>query len=263
LKISPYSGDPVFTQMWLMSQDASRISAAIPDRPRTLIQYTWFLSNSKQFTAIPPIVQRLVRVVGDDDPRAWGRDDLIASSLDHVLASGDMRTGLQIWTTMRDGRWITQSVPDANHPLTNGDFHMPFYRHGFDWTSSESEGVHIQQFTDEPSIEIGLSGDEAEHCELLRQYVAVEPGFLYKLQWNADAQGIARGGGLAWHLRPADGNGPNIESGDLLSTPQTWDFVATPNISGFVLSLEYNHAFGHARPNGQVTLRTVILNRQQ
>ena len=47
-----------------MSQDAQRLSAVVPDRPRSLIQYTWFLSNSQQYTAIPPIVQRLVRVVG-------------------------------------------------------------------------------------------------------------------------------------------------------------------------------------------------------
>jgi hypothetical protein len=266
LKITPKSGDPVFTQMWLMSQDQARLSAAVPDRPRTLIQYTWFLSNSRQFTAIPPIIQRLVRVVGDDDPRAWGRDDLIASSLDRVLASGDFHTGLQIWTTLRDGRWLAENVPDADHPVTNGTFHLPFFGHGFDWVSTESEGVHIQQFVDEPSIDIGLSGDEPEHCELLRQYVAVEPGFLYQLQWKAEAQSIAPGSGLAWHLRPSNsvkGTDINIESSDLLHAPQTWQFVAPPNAEGFMLTLEYNRALGHTRPTGHFTLRSVAMNRQQ
>jgi len=262
LKISPYAGDPVFTQMWLMSQDPARLSAAIPDRPRILIQYIWFLSNSKQYAAIPPIVQRLVRVVGDDDPRAWGRDDLIASALDHVLASGELHTGLQIWTTLRDGRWIPQNVPDANHPVTNGDFRLPFYRHGFDWVSAETEGVHIQQFADEPSLDIGLSGDQPEHCELLRQYVAVEPGFLYNLQWKAEAQGIPAGSGIAWHLRATEGDA-SIESGDLLNAPQAWQFVAPPNVNGFLLTLEFNRALGHVRPTGHLTLRFVSMTRQQ
>jgi len=261
LQVTPYSGDSVFTQMWLMSQDAARISAAIPDRPRILIQYIWFLSNSKQFSAIPPMVQRLVRVVGDDNPRAWGRDDLVASSLDHVLASGDLHAGLQIWTTLRDGRWIQQSVPDADHPLTNGDFRLPFYKHGFDWAGVEAEGVHIRQFSDEPSIDIGLSGEEPEHCELLRQFVAVEPGYLYNLQWQASSQGIPAGSGLAWHLRPTEGNS-GIVSGDILTAPQAWEFIAPPNASGFLLSLEYNRALGHVRPSGQVTLRAVSMNRQ-
>jgi tetratricopeptide (TPR) repeat protein len=262
LKVSPYSGDPVFTQMWLMSQDPARLSAVIPDRPRSLIQYIWFLSNSNQYGAIPPMIQRLVRAVGNDDPRAWGRDDLIAASLDHVLAAGELHTGLQIWTTLRDGRWIAQSVPDANQPLTNGDFRLPFYRHGFDWVSAETEGVRIQQFPDEPSIDIGLSGDQPEHCELLRQYVAVEPGFLYKLQWKADALGIPTGSGLAWHLR-ATKSDASIESGDLLNAPQVWEFVAPPNVSGFLLTLEFNRALGHVRPTGHLTLRSVSIIRQQ
>ena len=208
------------------------------------------------------MIQRLVRAVGNDDPRAWGRDDLIAASLDHVLAAGELHTGLQIWTTLRDGRWIPQSVPDANHPLTNGDFRLPFYRHGFDWVSAETEGVRIQQFPDEPSIDIGLSGDEPEHCELLRQYVAVEPGFLYKLQWKADALGIPAGSGLAWHLR-ATKSDASIESGDLLNAPQVWEFVAPPNVSGFLLTLEFNRALGHVRPTGHLTLRSVSIIRQQ
>jgi hypothetical protein len=265
LKISPYVGDPVFTQMWLMSPDPARISAAIPDRPRTLIQYTWFLSNAKQYTAIPAIVQRLVRIVGDDDPRSWGRDDLIAASLDQVLGSGDLHTGLQIWTTLRDGRWTNLNVPDANHPLTNGDFRRPFFRHGFDWVPAETEGVHIQQFVDEPSVDVGLSGDQPEHCELMRQYVAVEPGFLYRLQWKAEVQGIPAGSGLAWHLRPAndDGGAAAIMSGDLLNKPQSWEFVAPPNVNGFLLALEYNRPLGHVRPSGHLTLRSVSLIRQQ
>ncbi|HMJ60202.1 MAG TPA: hypothetical protein VK493_00505, partial [Bryobacteraceae bacterium] len=45
LQITPYSSDPIFSQMWLVSQDAGRIATAIPDRARVLLQYAWFLSN--------------------------------------------------------------------------------------------------------------------------------------------------------------------------------------------------------------------------
>lgn len=264
LKISPFDGANVFTQMWLMSQDAQRLSAVVPDRPRSLIQYVWFLSNSQQYTAIPPIVQRLVRVVGNDDPRAWGRDDLIASSLDHVLASGDLQTGLQFWTTLRDGRWIEQSVPDANHPITNGNFRKRFYRHGFDWFPVDTEGVHIDQFPDEPSIDIGLTGNQPEHCTLLRQYVAVEGGFLYKLHWNAEAQGIPAGMGLAWHLRAANGTAINdLVSGDLLGPQQSWEFIATPGVGGLALTLESNRPLGRIRPEGHITIRSVNMEREQ
>lgn len=264
LKITPYDGAYIFTNMWLMSQDAQRLSAVVPDRPRSLIQYTWFLSNTQQYAAIPPIVQRLVRIVGNDDPRGWGRDDLIASSLDKVLASGDLHTGLQFWTTLRDGRWIDQSVPDANHPLTNGNFRQRFYRHGFDWFPVESEGVHINQFPDEPSIDIGLTGNQPEHCTLLRQYVAVESGFMYKLQWKAEAPNTSNTSGLAWHLRSTNSSAAaDLVSGDLLAPQQSWEFVATPNVGGFMLTLESNRALGQVRPEGHITIRSVSMEREQ
>jgi hypothetical protein len=264
LKISPWDEAPVFMQMWLMSQDAQRLSAVIPDRPRSLIQYTWFLSNNKQYTAIPPIIQRLVRVVGNDNPHDWGRDDLIASSLDHVLESGHMHTGLQIWSTLRDGRWIPQNIPDANHPLTNGDFRLEFYRHGFDWKPMKNDGVQIDQYTDLPAVEIDFSGHQSEQCELLRQYVAVESGFLYKLRWKAEAEHILPGSGINWRLRAANGDASvDIASGDLLNTPQVWEFVAPPNVDGFVLTLEYRRAFAHTRPTGKITLRSVSMEREE
>jgi tetratricopeptide (TPR) repeat protein len=263
LKITPYDGSYIFTNMWLMSQDAQRLSAVVPDRPRSLIQYTWFLSNTKQYGAIPPIVQRLVRLVGNDNPRAWGRDDLIASSLDKVLASGDLHTGLQFWTTLRDGRWIDQSVPDFNHPLTNGNFRMRFYGHGFDWLPLDTEGVHIDQFPDEPSIDISLTGNQPESCTLLREYVAVEGGFLYKLHWKAEAQNIPPGMGLAWHLRTATGGTANdVVSPDLLGSDQSWEFVATPNVGGFMLTLESNRPSGQVRPEGHITIRSVGMVRE-
>ncbi len=264
LKITPFDGAAVFTQMWLMSQDAQRLSAVVPDRPRSLIQYTWFLSNNRQYAAIPPIVQRLVRVVGNNDPRGWGRDDLIASSLDHVLAAGDLQTGLQFWSTLRDGRWIDQGVPDANHPLTNGNFHVRFYGHGFDWQALESDEVHVDQFTDDSSLDVKLSGDQPEHCVLLRQYLAAEGGFQYKLQWKAEAPGIPPGMGLAWHLHPANASIPgDLTSGDLLANPQSWEFVATPAVGALVLTLEYNRPTGQVRPTGAITLRSVSMAREQ
>ncbi len=263
LKITPFDGANVFTQMWLMSQDAQRLSAVVPDRPRSLIQYTWFLSNTQQYTAIPPIVQRLVRVVGSDDPRAWGRDDLIASSLDKVLASGDLHTGLQFWATLRDGRWIDQNVPDANHPITNGNFKIRFYRHGFDWLPVDTDGVNIDQFMEDASIDIGLSGRQPEQCTLLRQYIAAEGGFQYKLQWKAEAQGIPAGIGIAWHLRPANGSATtDLFSGDLLDKEQSWEFIAPPNVGGLVLTLESNRPSGKVRPEGHITLRSVSMDRE-
>ena len=47
LAVTPYASDPVFAQMWQMTQDQDTLNSAIPDNPKILLQYAWFLSNNK------------------------------------------------------------------------------------------------------------------------------------------------------------------------------------------------------------------------
>ena len=261
LRITPYSSDPIFSQMWLVSQDAGTIAAAIPDRARVLLQYAWFLSNSRQFTAIPSVIRRLVAHVGSAHPSLWGRDDLVSSIEDRILNDGDGRDGLAIWTSLKDGGWIRHGIPDNEHPLTNGDFRIPFFRHGFDWSPIDSTGTRVEQFHDTPVVRISLSGEQPEHCVLLRQYVPLSPGSVYKLAWRAVTPDSDMGGGLAWHLRgmPAKATA-DLVSGDL-SSPSRWQFQAPASEVG-MLSLEYSRPLGRVRAAGTIALEFVSLEKQ-
>jgi hypothetical protein len=243
--------------MWLVTQDAGRIAAAVPDRARVLLQYAWFLSNARQFTAIPPVVRRLVASVGNANPRLWGRDDLLASIEDRILGAGDRRDGLAIWTSLKNGGWIPHGIPNSEHPLTNGDFRIPFYRHGFDWAPMDSIGARVEQFHDAPVVRISLSGEQPDRCVLLRQYVPLSPGSVYNLRWRA----AAPDGGLAWHLRamPAK-EAAGLVSGDLSSSAQ-WQFRAPASEVG-MLSLEYSRPLGRVRAAGAITLESVSLEKQ-
>ena len=176
LAITPYSSDPVFAQMWLITQHPAVIAAAIPDRARILVQYAWFLSNNHQFPAIPPIVNRLVETAGNSDPHAWGRDDLVATIEDRLLAAADVQGALQVWTSMQRGGWLHEKIPSPAHPVTNGDFAVPLYLHGFDWQIDSAPGAAADDFPDEKALRITLSGDQPESCVLLRQYVPLDPG---------------------------------------------------------------------------------------
>ena len=207
-------------------------------------------------------MQRLAIAVGSDDPRAWGRDDLIAVSLDRILASGDTRGALQVWTTLRDSNWIKQGVPDVNHPLTNGDFRLPSYRHGFDWVAPDVNGLRVEQFPDEPAVRITLTGDEPEHCILFQQYVTVETDAVYNLQWKADSENVEPGNGLAWHLEPIGTQGATpMASGDLLVS-NSWPFRVPPAGHAFLLTLEYNRELGRVPPTGSIALHWVSLTKQ-
>ena len=263
LAITPYASDPVFAQMWQMTENEEELNAAIPDRPRILLQYAWYLSNAKQYQSIPRAVERLVRAVGRDDPRKWGRDDLLAAGEDHMLASGYLKPALQVWSTLKDAGWLSQSVPNEQNPLTNGDFSQRFYRHGFDWVGLENVGTRVEQYPETPELHISFYGDEGEDITLLQQYVAVAPESAYALNWHAEGEELTEPSGISWHLHPVQGsNVSEVISGDLLGQDKTWQFVAPKDSRTFLLTLEYARPAGVTRARGSVSLKSVTLIRR-
>ena len=209
LAITPYSPEPVFVQMWLISQDADQIARNMPDRPRILLPYAWFLSNSRQYSSIPLIVQRLIKAAGTTDPRAWGRDGLVATIEDRLIAEGQRDPALQIWTSMVKAGWLHEEIPSAEHPLSNGNFRTPLFRHGFDWMPAEIEGVRIEESPTEGLIRLQFSGNEPERCVVLQQYVPMEAGRTYSIGWQASSIPGDTLSGLRWHLRPV-GKAPEV-----------------------------------------------------
>jgi tetratricopeptide (TPR) repeat protein len=262
LAITPYSPDPVFTQMWLMSQDAANIARAIPNRLRTLLAYAWFLSNNHQYAAIPSVVQRLISAVGKGDPHAWGRDDLLAAIEDRLIAAGDRNGSLSVWANMARAGWLQQSVPSGDHPITNEHFMLPFFQHGFDWIPAEVDGIRIEQFPSEGLLRIQFSGDEPQRAILLCQFVPLDANRTYDLRWRVESRLPDLPSGLTWHLQPVDGvGGPDLFSDDLVQTSQQgWQFRAPSGTELYRLSLEYARPLGHPRATGAVVIRGVSAN---
>jgi hypothetical protein len=259
LAITPFSAEPIFVQMWLLSQDADRISRAIPERPRILLPYAWFLSNNQKQDPIGPIVHRLVQAVGKLDPHNWGRDDLLAVIEDRLVAAGNRDTALSVWSSMANARWIPQTVPDTTHPVTNGDFRLPFYQHGFDWTELATPGIHTDQIPSDKLVRFYFSGDEPEQCSLFQQYIPLEAGRAYDLHWHIDS-GLPEGpSGLHWHLTPIS-KAPSVElvSDDLAESKNPdWQFHAPLAAKIALLTLGYQRPLGQIRARGTVLLKDV------
>lgn len=264
LAITPYSPDPVFTQMWLMSQDAASIAGAIPNRPRTLLAYAWFLSNNHQYAAIPSIVQRLISAVGKGDPHAWGRDDLLAAIEDRLIAVGDRDASLSAWASMVRAGWLQQSVPSGDHPITNEHFKLSFFQHGFDWIPAEVDGIRVEQFPSEGSLRIQFSGDEPEHAHVLQQAVPLDANRTYDFGWHVESRLTALPSGLTWHLQPVERvGGPDLFSGDLVQTSQQgWQLRVASGTGLYRLSLEYARPLGHPRATGIVLIKGVYASAE-
>lgn len=260
LAITPYAPEPVFIQMWLMSQDARTIARALPNRPRILLPYAWYLSNNHQFAPIPAIVQRLVDAVGKGDPRAWGRDGLLATIEDRLVENGDSGPALAVWGSLVRARWIDKEIPSASHPITNQDFGSRLYPHGFDWRVVPAEGVHVEQYASEQSLHLRFTGNEPETpTSLLEQYIPLSPGRTYHLKWQLESKLGDAASGLTWRVSSVGGvSHASLASQDIvLSSSTGWRFNAPPGSNLAKLSLEYARPYGHMRAVGTLILKEV------
>ena len=262
LAITPYSPEPIFLQMWLMSQDGTKIARAMPDRPRILLPYAWFLSNNQRTGTIASVVRHLIGVTGKMDPRAWGRDDLVAMIEDRLLAQGDGNSALAIWSSMAKAGWIQDDVPSPSHPVTNGKFQRPFYEHGFDWIPLNARGVRIDQIASEGLLRLQFSGEEPERCSILEQYIPLEANRMYNLRWRLQAALAEEPSGLSWRISPVKQGVPGeMVSGDLGTTGAgEWKFRTSAASGISRLTLEYSRPLGHLRTRGTVLLKAVSSN---
>lgn len=245
LEITPYSPDPVFTQMWLLNVDASVNERAIPDRPPILLGYASFLSSNNHPNAIPAIVNRLAAI------SKTGRDDVIAPIEDRLLAENRLEPALEIWRTLNQAGWIQSGLPSGAHPLVNGDFVTPIFNHGFDWMLNPTPGVAFEQRTG--TLSIALNGTQPDECSLLQQYIVLQPNESYKLNWSATSSNIDLPSGLTWQIGAQN-------SRDLLNRAnQTWNFVVGQKLMR--LTLQYKRSEGRTRTSGRFELRSVSMQK--
>lgn len=162
-----------------------------------------------------------------------------------------------MWQALSTARWIPFSTPDPDRPLTNGNF-AALFGHGFDWVILNSPGVSLTPPGTARGAEIELSGDQAESCTLLQQWVAIGPDRRYRLQWNVDYSSFSSApSGMAWHVR-----GPklNLQSPDLRADERpVWDFDTPPDTRIGLLTLEYKRPLGETKARGDLALKTVSL----
>ena len=141
--------------------------------------------------------------------------------------------------------------PNLGYPdpaiLYNPDFVPARVGHGFDWRIAENPGVAIYSLDTPPALRISFRGTQPEACEVLRQYVSVQPGRHYTLHW--ESRGIASG--VFWHAGPD--SAPLRGAADW--TRGDFRFIA----NRAPLTLTYARPIGEPRVEGSVELRHVSI----
>jgi hypothetical protein len=266
LQLTAADAAPIFFQLWSSSDDSDRIAAVIPDRPWILYQYLRFLLLSNRLNVIEPIALRALDQAYAP-PKRPGTREILGATEDKLLASGLTDAALKIWTGLHEKGMVGSPAPSTYSPVTNEQFNVPSFEHGFDWTFSRNQGVVIVQFPEIGQLLVRLSGRQPERCRLIQQFVVLDPNRRYRLTWTLTSEEIAENSGLHWRiLNPNSGPaGSNLVSPDLISegrSPAHWDFQPPSNARLCILALEYSRPIGTTRAEGSLSFHRVSLAEQ-
>jgi tetratricopeptide (TPR) repeat protein len=273
LEITPYDGGPVFASLWTIDSDPGHIEQAIPDKIRTLIQYSLFLTQTGRLDLVTPILEKAIAQApaGLPSKSLVGYKPIpLGAILDQLLKGARVRPAIELWSRLITAHWIpARTVPSVSHPLTNPDFRQPFFEHGFDWMTPPVHGISLDSYSEPQQIAFGFSGSQPERCIFLQQFIPLRPGQRYLLTWVADLDQVARDNGLTWQINAIQNGAPRptgLRSPDLTSasgSPAVWDFQAPDASDLFLLSLQYARPLGKVRIEGSLTLRSIALHLVQ
>lgn len=219
-----------FDLCWRMTSNGDEVLAhAIPDRHEILAAYLYYVMDQRH-EAVGPAALKLAQLRDRSDAEE------LATACDVLINNGKFAEALELWLQM-------------GHPHTgliaNGDFATEPSGHGFDWRPSRAAGItHVPL---PGSYRILFSGEESESTELLRQFVALQPGKVYSLRWEARTQGFGSPSGVEW---TAGVTRSAIEQGFL-------NFKA--EAAFLPITLAYRRPTGQARAEGSVEIRAVSL----
>jgi len=228
-----------FDLCWRMTQTADEVLArAIPDKHDVLAAYLYYVMD-RRHDAVGPAALKLGNL--------HDRSDLpqLEFACDLLIDNGSVREARELW----------RQIGHAETGLVNnGDFVTEPTGHGFDWRPAPAAGV-----TDVPlagGYRILFSGRQPESAELLRQFVALEPGKSYTLRWEVRTQGLGSPTGIEWTAAGAHA---------LIQPAQDWHPGAVKFRAASALlpiTLRYQRPTGQARAEGSVEIRAVSLTAQ-
>ena len=218
-----------FDLCWRMTQDGNDIlTRAIPPQHDVLAAYLSYVLDQRH-DAAGPVALKLAGMRNRSDVAQ------LEAACDLLLASGNIGDARELWKQLGHAQ---------TGLIANGNFESEPRGHGFDWRFAPTPGV-----TGIPlrgAYRILLSGKQPESCELLRQFVVLEPGKRYSLRWEMQTRGFASPTGLTWNVSAAQ-----MERADGI------DFVAATALTP--ITLRYQRPTGQARAEGSIEIRSVSI----
>jgi hypothetical protein len=249
---------PLFRLCWNVTTDSGRIlQTAIPDRRNVLAQFLAFLLDRNQIAGGQAAAERLVPLAESNDT------GILLRYCERAIGGGLAAPSVAVWNRMCERRLVRFDPlqPGRGLSLTNPTFRRPFLEQCFDWRVTAPAEVSVFELSDAGGLKVAFSGRQPEEFEILTQYMPVEPGRRYRIEFEYRTDDIPPGSGLGWLVVPAPGGGQPAGRSPALSSPEwrweRFEFSAAPGETILRLVLQYRRAPGTTRGEGWLLLRRV------
>ncbi|MEO7649267.1 MAG: hypothetical protein ABIZ80_02285 [Bryobacteraceae bacterium] len=259
----PYSDpDLIFPLCWRVSDNAAEIlERAIPPVAEIRKRYLAYLLAESRLSGAESLVSEFLSDATDSDR------DLLLRYCDRMLEEKRADTAVRVWNAMA-GRGVLPYpalAASAGMSLTNGDLSSEPLSRGFDWRIAEVGEISSAYFGARRELRIAFSGRQPESCEVLRQYLPVEPGKQYTLRIRYRTERLTGKTGLHWRAYnalggelPGESALPASEDG----TEAALSFLPPAGCSLAILKLNYGRPLGSTRAEGDLVLRNMVLDRR-
>ena len=249
---------PLFRLCWSLTADSDRIlKTAIPDRRNVLAQFLAFLLDQNQVAGGQAAAERLVPLAESNDT------EILLRYCERAMDGGLAASSVGVWNRMCQRRLVPFDPlqPARGLSLTNPSLRRPFLERCFDWRVRAPAEVSVFALADDGGLKVAFSGRQSEEFEILTQYMPVEPGRRYRIQFEYRTEDIPPASGLGGLVVPASGSGQPVGRSPALSS-QEWRWeqfeFSTPPAKAIVrLVLQYHRAPGTTRGEGWLLLRRV------
>ena len=253
----------LFEDCWALSPDSGLIlERAIPDQPTVLIDYLNFLVSRNRLDAAKPVSDRIMGIDGGPDAAK-----ALFNYCDWLATNNSPAQAVVVWNWLCRRKFLPYDAlepEEAGHCLTNGGFTLPPLSKGFDWRPSPGRGLYIEPVKQRAALNLTFTGDQPERCEVLSQFVPLQPNRKYRLRVSYNTADIDRESGLIWRILAMPGNRDLLnDSGVLPGGSGEREFsesLVTPadaHMGRLVLS--YERVKGTVRIEGSVEIRRVDL----
>ncbi len=233
-------------------------SQILPERAEIVTSYLNFALQKPDWPSATRAALRLSTVGSKAETPS------VMSACERLFLAGRIDDSVTVWNATVSAHWISMTPlsPATGISINEEAFSQPRIYSGFDWKVPAPAEVAVA-FSPGRYAKLQFTGEQAEQCGLLSQYLPLLPARRYKLTTRYRTEDLPSASGLRWTVESLAPKGSalatsaNLYSEDV--TESAFVFETHPATAPVELFLSYARQPGTTRIKGNLWLQSVRL----